>query len=338
MNKPFQTLTQQGKILRLRRLAIHALEQYDLEIDRVQKLGWLTNIMFRVRTVQGQTYAMRLCAPGWRSLTDIRSEAMWLHAINQETDIPAPRPIPARNGEFVIEAPYPGIPDFGRCLLMTWIPGKPLDKQLTEGNLYKMGELFARLHEFSSRFTPPPGFTRRKMDHYLARDEENVLFTGESLSRLGPHEQEVLRQTNTRVEVAFHRLYADPAVMRVIHNDLWHGNIKVYRGRLLPFDFEDTIWGYPVQDIAMAMLDLLSDVPADAYEPLLAAFHRGYVSLLPWPEAYAGQMDDFCAGRLLWVANFVARRQSQYFEEHIRRLAPRLEKYLETGLIRKQFG
>jgi len=173
------------------------------------------------------------------------------------------------------------------------------------------------------------------MDRILARDEEDVLFQKDSLAGFSSHEQDILDNTKARVDEAFRLVYANPADLRVIHNDLWHGNIKVYRGHLYPVDFEDTLWGYPVQDIAMAMQDLMTDVPVDAYEPLLAAFRGGYESMLPWPEAYEGQMDAFRAGRLFWVANYVARFESQHLKQHITWLTQQLEKFLETGRIRK---
>jgi Ser/Thr protein kinase RdoA (MazF antagonist) len=335
VNKPLRSLTLRGQVRRLRQLAIHTLEQYDLDISSFHLLGWYTNLLFRVRTKQGTSYVLRLCAPGWRTEIDIRSEVLWLQAINQETDIVAPRPIPARNGEFVIEAPLPSIPEYGRCVLMTWMPGTPLGKQLTEANLFKLGVLFARLHDYSLRFTPPPGFTQRKMDQPLARDEENVLFQPGCLTGLNSHEQDILVRTKDRVDKAFRQLYAQPDGLRVIHNDLWHGNIKVYRGHLYPVDFEDTIWGYPIQDIAMAMQDLMSDVAPDAYMQLLTAFRRGYESLLAWPEAYEGQMDTFRAGRILWIANYVARFESQHLSYFITQLTHQLDRFLETGLIRK---
>jgi Ser/Thr protein kinase RdoA (MazF antagonist) len=316
VTKPFQSLTLRGQVRRLRQLANHALEQYDLDISSFHLLGWYTNLLFRVYSMQGTSYMLRLCAPGWRTETDIRSEAMWLHAISQETDIVAPLPIPARNGELVIEAPLPSIPVYGRCVLITWIPGTQLAKQIMEANLYKMGVLFAQLHDYSTHFTPPPGFTQQKMDQPLARGEKNELYQPGCLAGLNSHEQDILVHTKNRVDEAFRQLYSHPAGLRVIHNDLWHGNVKVYRGHLFPVDFEDTLWGYPVQDIAMAMQDLMSNVAPDTYEPLLAAFRRGYESLLPWPEAYEGQMDTFRAGRMLWVANYVASCQSQYLNQH----------------------
>jgi len=338
MNKPFKSLTVRSQVLRLRKLAARALEQYDLDTSSFHLLGWFTNLLFRVRTVQGTSYVLRICYPGWRTETDIRSEAMWLQAISQETDIIAPRPVPSRDGEFVIESSLPGIPEYGRCVLMTWIPGVPLGKRLTPPNLYKMGVLLARLHEYSLRFTPPPGFTQRKMTQLLARDEENVLFQPSCLEKLNSHEQDILIRTKERVDIAFRQLYAQPDGLRVIHNDLWHGNIKVYRGHLYPVDFEDTLWGYPVQDIAMAMQDLMSDVAPELYEPLLAAFRHGYESILPWPEAYEGQMDTFRAGRMLWVANYVACFQFQHLNQHITWLTPQLERWLDTGIIRKLPG
>ena len=172
----------------------------------------------------------------------------------------------------------------------------------------------------------------------LARDEENVLFHPDCLAKLNSHEREILERTKDRVDQAFRQLYARPDGLRVIHNDLWHGNIKVYRGHLYPVDFEDTIWGYPIQDIAMAMQDLMSDVAPDRYESHLAAFRCGYESLLPWPEAYEGQMDTFRAGRMLWVANHLASCHSQYLNQHITWLTPQLERYLETGVVRKLPG
>jgi Ser/Thr protein kinase RdoA (MazF antagonist) len=304
-------------------------------ITSVHLLGMYTNTLFRVRTTHGISFVLRLCAPGWRSETDIRSEIVWLQAISQETDIIAPRPVPTRKGDLMIDAPLPGIPGYGRCVLMTWIPGTPLAKQLTEANLYKMGALFARLHDYSTRFSPPPGFTHRKMDRFLARDEQDVLFQKDCLAGINSHEQDILLRTKAHVDSAFQQLYTDPAGLRVIHNDLWHGNIKVYRGRLYPLDFEDSLWGYPVQDIAMALQDLMTGVAPEAFEPLQDALCRGYTSWLPWPEVYPGQIDSFRAGRMLWVANYVACFQRQHLAAHVAWLAPQLEKFLMTGLIRK---
>jgi len=229
------------------------------------------------------------------------------------------------------------VPGGRHCLLTSWLPGPLLATALTEDNLSAMGALFARLHAHGAQWRPPDGFTERRMDREYARDEEDVLFgCNEGFT---PRTRDVLDRAWAAVCEAFERLYARPAGAagpQVIHNDLHHENIKLSRGRLRPFDFEDTIWGYPVQDIAMALQDLMMDVAPEAYDPLLDAFRQGYETLAPWPEQYATQIDTFRVGRMFWVANYVARYQRRYLREHVDWTAAFLEDFMETGRLRKR--
>jgi Ser/Thr protein kinase RdoA (MazF antagonist) len=330
----FEQLTKRGQARRLRKLALRALDQYPLDVIDVRLVGTFTNTLFRVRAADGRSYVLRVCTPGWRTETDLRSEAIWLAALARETDIGAPVPLATYDGSYLVEARAEGVPEVRRCMVTSWLPGSLLGKQLTEANLYKMGVLFGRLHAHGARFCAPPGFTERKMDGVYARDEQEVLWDCDE--GFTPESRAILERAWSRVEGAFARLYADPAGLRVIHHDLWHDNIVVYRGHLHPFDFEDTAWGYPVQDVAMALQDLMMDVEADAFGPLQAALRQGYESLAPWPERCEGEIDTFRVGRLFWVANYVARYQRVHLREHIEWTARLFAGYLETGKLRKQ--
>jgi Ser/Thr protein kinase RdoA (MazF antagonist) len=332
--KAFETLTKQGKARRLRALAINALKHYPFEVAKLRLMGMYTNTLFRVDTTHGKTFVLRICAPNWRTDEDLRSEALWLQAL-QDTDIGAPEPLPAQNGDWLVRAQAPGVIEC-RCTLMSWLPGRPLGKHLTEANLRKMGVLFARLHAFSADYEPADGFTRRKMDTILARGEPDVLFSALSDDAIQAHSQIIVEQTLTKVKKAFADLYSDHAGLRVIHHDLHHDNIHLYRGHLYPLDFEDTVWGYPVQDIAMALQDLMMAVPPDRFDTLVGAFCEGYEYLQPWPECHNGQIDTFRAGRMLWVTNYVALREREYLDRHIKWLTPIFERYLNTRKLRLQ--
>jgi Ser/Thr protein kinase RdoA (MazF antagonist) len=333
--KPFANLTRRGKARRLRLAALRALQRYPFEVAGLSLVGLFTNALFRVRARGGPSYLLRLCAPGWRTDEDLRSEVAWLQFFAADPEIGAPIAIPARNGEYIVSVEVEGISAAQRCMLMSWIPGTLLAKHLSEENLVKMGALFARLHRRSQGFTPPEGFTRRKMDSVYARGEAEVLFDDACRDAFTPTTRDTYERTRREVAAAFESLYANPRGLRVIHNDLHHENIMLYRGRLHPLDFEDTIWGYPVQDIAMALQDLMGDVAPDEYDPLLAAFRRGYESLSAWPETGPSQIDTFRAGRMLWVANYVARYEREYLKGFIDRQAPLLERFLATGRLRK---
>jgi hypothetical protein len=53
---------------------------------------------------------------------------------------------------------------------------------------------------------------------------------------------------------------------------------------LQPFDSEDTVWGYRLHDLTMALLDLTEDEGVEGHDRLLPAMRRGYERYLPRPE------------------------------------------------------
>ena len=331
--KDFFALSTRGKVNRMRPAMWKALEQYAIHPTKLTLLGTDTNIIMRVDTVDGTPYVLRAAIPGWRTDLDNLSEMIWLDALRQ-TDIGAPIPVKTKEGKWLVHETAEGLPCAYRMCLQSWIYGRPLEEQLTLENLYQMGVLFAKIHRASLAFTPPETFTHRKMAHYLSRDEENVLASPEERQQFPKADWGLIDAVNERVMQAFHDRYADPDGLRVIHNDLWHGNIHVYRGKLFPFDFEDALWGYPVQDIAMAMQDLDEDGPRAEYDNLLAQFRAGYTSLAAWPERYEGEMDCFRAGRILWIANWVMSNQQAYFVQFLQRISPILKRFLKDGIVR----
>ena len=74
---------------------------------------------------------------------------MWLQALARETDIGAPEPIPARNGQFLVEVAGPGIQGSYHCLIMSWIPS------LCGGHRNAPHNQPAHKNENASSFTPP---------------------------------------------------------------------------------------------------------------------------------------------------------------------------------------
>ncbi len=306
-----------------------ALAHYELKSPEIAYFGFSTNLLYLVRTASGERFVLRLAFPGWRTFEDLWSEALWLDALNRDTAIPVPRIIPARSGEYVLPLCGPGIPDTWNTSLMSWVPGRLLGHYLTARNLEKMGELFAELHFHGAAWTPPAGFTTRRFEHWISRGEENLI-TGDAQSArlLPPGSRDMLERMHRHVESTYAAL--DRSDLRVIHCDLWHDNIKLHHGVLHPLDFEDTIWGFRAHDIAMAMLDLLESTDEARYAELLAAFRRGYASLMAWPDA---PIAPFQIGRLLWKINWVARFESKWLPSMVERHVPVLEHYAQTGTV-----
>jgi Ser/Thr protein kinase RdoA (MazF antagonist) len=283
-----------------------------------------------VTTHSGERFMLRLAVPGWRTLLDLQSEAMWLEALARDTPIAAPRIVRTRDGQLVLPMEISSVPKAWNVTLMTQVPGRLLGHYLNVTNLRKMGELFAQLHRHGGEWRRPRGFTSRRFVHWLSRDEPNILVGDGAIPPVSKRAGQLIDRMHRHVEDAYAAV--DPSDLRVIHCDLWHDNIKLHHGRLHPFDFEDTVLGYRAHDIAMAMLDLLETTNDADYPLLLDAFRDGYETSLPWPT---DRIEPFQAGRLLWKLNWIARHERKSFEQSFRAHLPVFERYETAGALRQ---
>ena len=331
--QPFQTLTNRGKLRRLQQMAQVGLSHYDLEDPQLFYYGFETNLLFVVKTARGERFMLRLAYPGWRTLTDLQSEALWVNALSRDTDIPVPEIVPTRSGDLVLDIASPAVPDRWYMTLMGWLPGRLLGHYLTTDNLVRMGRLFAQLHIHGATWQPPANFTQRRFEHWLSRGEPDLI-SGQGASHvvrmfeLSQIQKNWIQSMIEQVEAAYQAI--DRADLRVIHCDLWHDNIKLQRGVLYPFDFEDTVWGFRAHDIAMAMLDLLETVGEARYPALLGAFQHGYESFLSWPD---DRIEPFQIGRMLWMLNWVARYEPEHLPNMIARYIPVFAHFDQTGEV-----
>ena len=329
MTRPFADLSPAGKQRRVARLAAEALRAYDLRVRSVRVHAFATNLLYRVRTVAGERLMLRMAFPGWRTLADLRAEAAWLDALQCDTDVGAPAVVRACDGEAVLATRAPGVDGTWYATLMTWVDGRSLAHHLDEAHLARFGELFARLHVHGQAWTPPAGFSERRFEAFLSRGEPDALFDGGAVDRLATDDRASFVRARAWVERAYAGL--DRNDLRVIHCDLWHENVKLHRGRLRPIDFEDTVWGYRLHDLAMGLLDLLETVGPERYPDLLAAFRGGYEGDLAWP---GGSLEVLQIGRLLWQANYVARFEAAAFGDMGARLGRVFRRFEQEGTLR----
>lgn len=163
--KDFYDLTYRGRALRLRQMALLALEDYDLEVNSLRLVTNMTNGIFKVDTSDGSKYMLRITDPiGSHSLEEIRSEMMWLAALRQDTDIGVPEPVLTRKGKMAITIKIKSVPEPRHCAVFSWVPGVNFADRLSTENMYKLGTLTALLHIHAETFAPPSGFRVRKLD------------------------------------------------------------------------------------------------------------------------------------------------------------------------------
>lgn len=204
--EPFERLSNIGKARRLRSVAFAALERYDLDIRRVRLVTNEFNAVFRVDTASGRTFALRVNLPRRRSLDEIRAEMAWLRSLANETKIGVPAPFPSRDGDLVVTAEAPGVPEPRHCVVFEWVQGVDLAARMTEKNISGLGELTAQLHEHARTFEAPRGLRLWKTPFPF--DDEVVLLGSPLVTRRA---RATLVEALARIEDALGRLrYESP--------------------------------------------------------------------------------------------------------------------------------
>jgi len=332
--KPFHDLTNRGQAGRLRRLALVALQHYDLPVHRVRLITNDLNGIFRLDTAGGERYMLRVSLPGdtGHSLAEIRSEMIWLEALHRDTDLGVHRPVPARAGELVTTALVPGVPEPRHCAVFSWVPGPNLADRLSLDNAEKLGELSARLHDHAGTFAPPTSFSIPTATSVFPFGDPVVLLDPEYEHLFPPARRRVFELALERIQAAIDALYACGPGPRILHYDLHQWNVKVVRSKLYAIDFEDLMWGYPAQDIAVTLyyFQHLGNGPA-----LRAAFRRGYTRRREWPERYEGEIDTYTMGRGVDLVNFILQDPNPDYRarvtEFVERAEGRLRAWMEAG-------
>lgn len=296
----FASLSARAQALRLRRLALAALEHYDLQAHRVRLLSHSYNTLFRVDTLR-RRYVLRINLPGVRGLGQIEAEMAWLAALRRDTDLSVPLPLANRSGKLVTTVSAPDVPEPRHCAVFSWLEGPLLADRLSPETMRQLGAITARLHRHSLHFRLPPGASLKRLDQVLFGNP--AAFFAEEYRALFPQQRLELFQAGLeRVRACLAELYAQPVAPQVLHADLHQRNLKLYKGRLAILDFDDCALGYPVQDLAITLYYLVRQ--AD-FSHLRQALREGYEQEAAWPETQLGQIDTLIAGRGLDLANFI---------------------------------
>jgi Ser/Thr protein kinase RdoA (MazF antagonist) len=310
---------------------MNALQQYDVEVDRLELVRNSLNGIFHARTSDRTSYLLRICLPEHHDRATIESEIMWLRELARSSEIDTPEPIPARDGAMVVTASADGVPEPRRCVLFSWLRGRDLHRSATPEEFAQLGKLMAKLHAQTDQWYPPPSFQVRTLNRlYPFGDPQGLLGqTHERRFDAATHKQ--IAHVEERVGAELERLYqgGNP---QVLHADLHWGNVKVYRGRLQPLDFEDLAWGFPIQDIAISLFYSLND---ERFPDLRAAFRRGYASARTWPEEFEGQLDLLIVHRAIDLFNYLLTAnfpgEERWFPAFVRDINGRYREMLDIS-------
>jgi Ser/Thr protein kinase RdoA (MazF antagonist) len=300
----------------LRRLAQAALADYDLNPGRLGLLKHGHNTTFRLDGAEraeagGPRYVLRVNRPGWRTLPQIRSEMAWLEALQRDTALGVPRPVPNRAGEMVTTAAARGVPQERHCVLLRWVEGRFYRERISPVSMERIGRFTAHLHDHViHQFRPPPTFTRPSVQWGseedpgdMAREMAKGLEKGAAL--ITPEDLATFTLARHHLRKAMQALSREPAQYNLIHADLHHGNCLFHGGEARAVDFDDCGWGHLLYDLAVTQWPLQQ---RPDFAALQAAHLTGYRRVRPLPPETETLLPLFRAARTFMNAMYLAGR------------------------------
>lgn len=282
---------------RAQKLAAMALAAFGLDDYSIADIAQHSNLTARLVCDGQPTLALRLrTEPG----VDACTEFAWLTAVRGGTTL---RVIEPFADTFAESTRVLADPDGRRveCALFRWADGVPLAAELSPTNYHELGRMTAELHSFASSWSPPPGLKPLVWDRTLYYEGTSLAITDPRYRTfVSRREAGVVEAVVRMADEELHGLSLAPDRMFL------HGNIEMWNvlttgpGELRLLDFEDVMFGAPIQDVAITLYygRERADHPA-----LSEAYEEGYRSVREWPAADARQITLLIAARAAMLLN-----------------------------------
>ena len=334
--KPFEELSYQGRIRRMRQLAQVALNAYGLPDARFKFLRQAGNTLFRVNElnpgpsskvdlyIQGQ-YLLRVHQPGYQAREAIELDLALLAGMCRDANLPVPEPVSTRHGDLLTQVSIPGIPGERNCSLLRWVKGRFITKDFRPHHYRAQGQLMARLHNFAARWPAPMDLGKRKYDwEGLFRDDlGGGIPASEAWKLLPPHYSKAFEVVAGIVKQVMESLGKTPDVYGLIHGDLGlDANVLFWGREARAIDFDDSGFGYYMFDLALALEHCQDDDALPMYREVLL---DGYSQVRSVPESQFAHLDLFLASYYVYFSLWAAA-MTQRHPNHKDELTRRMER------------
>lgn len=301
-------------------LAVTALDRWGMAGAQLDLLKHRENTVFKV-TEQGERYAMRVHRGGYRSDAQLLSELEWLDSL-RAAGVETTETVHCLDGSLFARVTTVDIPDGRQCDLLTWVPGRPigsveegvqLDSPRLANAYQRVGEQAARIHNHGEAWKKPEGFTR------FAWDEDG--YFGETGSRVGRYwdleflaqdQLELLHKAKAVTVDALARFGKSPDRYGLIHGDMLPENLFLEEDEVRLIDWDDTGFGWHLDDFATAMMAHLG---RPTYDVAFAAMTEGYRRHRSLPDDHLALLPFFLMARTLSYIGWAASRGQASREE-----------------------
>jgi len=284
MDKIFQLDSDESikeTIVHIKRLALSALQNYDLDWTQIRFNQLSDTATFVIETSNDGTFLLRIHSEMKKEALD--SELALLEALNDRLDTPVPLGVRDRNGSRSVTIDQ-GTGHYAHVSLTRWVEGEHKSGGLSEDEIYKEGVLLAKLHSEAHNFELSSEFERPVWDQESFKQATTRL--AEHYNRfLTDAEYKMYQSAIEKVSCWLNTILKNEQNYGLIHGDLHQGNIVFHEGNPRPIDFGRCGFGYFLYDVAHTILGL--------YPLQRELVIKGYQSIRTLEEDWLPALESF---------------------------------------------
>jgi Ser/Thr protein kinase RdoA (MazF antagonist) len=307
-------------------IATAAAAYWPFSVSEIVLAAHRENAVFRVTAAEGE-FALRLHRQGYRSEPELASE-LQIMAMLGEQGMRIPKPLRSKQGSWLETL------DGTAVSVLGWMPGRPLGEtgvplQVDDrpGTFFRLGRLIANMHDAFDAWERPHGFQRQYWDAegLLGENPQWGRFWDNPM--LDDRQHSDLVAVREKLRLVFARQCFDEGL---IHADMVSENILVDGADLTVIDFDDSGFGFRLQDLATALVKHQAEPD---FGTLRAALVEGYRTRRLVENA---DIDLFLLIRHLtylgWIVPRMGNAGGEARSRHfIAQVMPRAQRFLEAS-------
>ncbi len=320
--KAFKDLTPQGKKLRLRKVIEIGLKSYDLDIVGFHFFEEATNMLYKCLASDGSLYMLKIFDEINSTYEDNLVEVFMIDTLRDRSDVFLPEVVAAKDGQEIIrvESKYTDIPK--RMVIYKWVSGQPFDEHETMEGFYALGQTMAKMHKATTGLKVPKHLNPKRFDKvYYFKDEKAVYHEEKYKAFVTDAFKETMDKLVPYTDAYLAKLFKEDG-MQLIHGDLNPWNIMIADDKIKIIDFEDTSYGYALQDIGIALFYYRFDENF-VYEDVKDMILKGYQSVSPLPDMTNDDLEMIILARRLNFMNYILLiddNPKEYMELNLKRV------------------
>jgi Ser/Thr protein kinase RdoA (MazF antagonist) len=287
----FENLSTEDQIGSLTSCVQGILSQFDLDVAGFESINHGFNSTFKITTVSGERFALRVNVNSTKTLENLRAEVQWVQGIR---DVLVPTPIANSSGEFITFAHHDASGRTLPAVLFSWLEGEEVGDEPTADQLFAAGAAMAKLHISSKGFKFRADASLPLIDSVLWGAADYLCGEGAALSQ---EDQQDMKIAYELIQEVINRQLAENEP-QPIHADMHGWNLMWHDGKLAVFDFDDAMMGTPLIDLATAIYYLDTEEQDQM-------FLDGYRSITPLMSYSPRDLDILRMQRRIVLLNYL---------------------------------